>query len=423
MDHFRAKAPRIRRDIHPALPPVTAETLENGLPFYVIQGGTEPVLKLEVLFNAGRPFERKKQVSRLMCQMLLEGTDQRSGREISEHFDFYGSNITSFLSMDHTGLTLYCLEKHAEVLIPVLLEVLTRPSFDAAEFARLQKNALEKLQLDLSKNDFVAYRELTVALFGPEHYYGYNSSEEVIRAVTLADLAEHFDRTYRAGNGYAFLSGRLKASTIDFVRNHLSQIPSGEVCSPNEVPFFPPWQGQHRFPSPNKHQVAVRLGRKLFPRNHPDFDSMYILNAILGGYFGSRLMSQIREESGYTYNIYSSVENLLYDGTLLIAMETDKAFEEESITMIEKELRLLQEKPVKPAELNMVRSYLLGYMLTAMDGPLHVSELVRNLIVEGSGLESFDAFIDRINTITPGDIQGLAQQYLNPEEFVRILVG
>jgi zinc protease len=423
MDSPRAKAPRIRRDIHPILPPVEHIQLDNGMPLYLVQGGTEPVMKLEILFKAGRPFEHKKQVSRLMCQMLLEGTTARSGKQLSEHFDYFGSNISPYLSMDHTGLTLFCLEKHATAVVPVLLEILTQPSFDDSEFARLQQNALEKLQLDLSKNDFIAYRELTQVLYGPEHYYGYNSSADIIRAADRSDLVVHYNKTYGAQNGYAFLSGRLKPETVAMVCQYLNQLSSGAICKPISPPDFVPLKGSHRFASPNTHQVAVRLGRKLFPHNHPDFDDMYILNTILGGYFGSRLMSQIREESGYTYNIYSSMENLLFDGTLLIAMECDKAFEEESVSMIEKELVLLQEKAIRPAELNMVRSYLLGYMLTAIDGPFNVMEIVRNMVVEGSNMRLFDEFINRINQIQSAELQELARKYLNPDDFVRVYVG
>jgi predicted Zn-dependent peptidase len=423
MENFRAKAPRITKNINPRLPDIERAVLDNGLNLVIIRGGTEPVMKLEIVFRSGRPFEHKKQVSRLMCQMLMEGTNSTIGKVLSEKFDFYGSNISPFISMDHTGLTLYCLEKHAEFLLPYMMEMLLEPSFVEEEFIKLKKNAQEKLSLDLSKNDFVAYREMTIALFGPDHFYGYNSSEEIIKSVETEDLREHFNRTYQASNGIVFLSGNFTRATIDLVSDYMGRLPKGGVCEPKPVLDFTPFKSEIQVKSPNKHQVALRIGRKLFPRNHIDFNKLYIVNTILGGYFGSRLMSQIREEKGFTYNVYSSIENLLFDGSLIISMETDAVFLKDSIDMIRKELDLLRRVPVKKSELSMVKTYLLGYLLTAMDGPLNVSELIRNLMIEGSGLDSFDHLVSAIHDIDPLTIQEISEKYLNYEEMTTVVVG
>jgi zinc protease len=423
MENFRAKAPRITKNINPKLPEIERVGLNNGLDLVIIRGGTEPVMKLEIVFSAGRPFEHKKQVSRLMCQMLMEGTNSTIGKELSEKFDFYGSNISPFISMDHTGLTLYCLEKHAEFLLPYMMEMLLEPSFVEEEFVKLRKNALEKLSLDLSKNDFVAYREMTIALFGPDHFYGYNSTEEVIKSVEIQDLRQHFKKTYQAGNGIVFLSGNLTQNTIELVAAHMSTLPLGEPCKPKLISEYTPIQKEILVKSPNKHQVALRIGRKLFPRNHFDFNKLYVVNTILGGYFGSRLMSQIREEKGFTYNVYSSIENLLFDGSLIISMETDSVFLKDSIDMIKKELDLLRRVPVKKVELNMVKTYLLGYLLTAMDGPLNVSELIRNLMIEGSGIDSFNDLVSTIQEIDPPTIQEIAEKYLHYDDMTRVVVG
>ncbi len=423
MENFRAKAPRIKKNINPKLPEIERVRLNNGLDLVIIRGGAEPVMKLEIVFCAGRPFEHKNQVSRLMCQMLMEGTNSTIGKVLSEKFDFYGSNISPFISMDHTGLTLYCLEKHAEFLLPYMMEMLLEPSFVEEEFVKLRKNALEKLSLDLSKNDFIAYREMTIALFGPDHFYGYNSSEEVIKAVDTKDLRRHHKKTYQAGNGVGFLSGNLTQNTIDIVTEHLSKLPSGSNCDPRPIIDFTPPQKEILVNSPNKHQVALRIGRKLFPRDHVDFNKLYIVNTILGGYFGSRLMSQIREEKGFTYNVYSSIENLLFDGSLIISMETDSVFLKDSIGMIRKELDLLRRVQVKKGELSMVKTYLLGYLLTAMDGPLNVSELIRNLLIEGSGIDSFDDLVSTIHEIDPQTIQEIAEKYLNYEDMTLVMVG
>lgn len=419
-----SKPPKIKTQITPKLPAIQQGSTVSGMPYFLVMGGTEPVLKIEVLFHSGRPFELKKQVSRLTCQMLMEGTATMNSRALSEKFDELGSNISPYLSMDQTGLTLYCLEKHALDLIPTFVEMLLEPAFDPLELDKLKKNAIEKLHHDLSKNDFVAYRELTALIYGPEHFYGYNSNAQIISQVQRHDLVTHFKRTYCSQNGACFVSGRAADKTLAKIIEELGTIPAGQVCEPNKAPHSPTSKANVHLSSNNRHQVALRLGRKLFPRSHPEFAKVYIVNTILGGYFGSRLMSQIREEAGFTYNIYSSIESMKYDGLWYISMETDPDFLEESIKMIESEILKLRENSLGKAELKMVKTYLLGYLLASLDGPLNASELIRNLIMEGDHqLDSFDLLISEIVNFSPGEVLHIAQKYLDPSEFSRIIVG
>jgi zinc protease len=423
MTDIRAKAPRIKKLIRPVLPAVQFLKLKNGIPVYMLKSGSEPVVKLEILFRSGRAFEKAMQASRFTCQMLMEGTISMNSEAISEHFDYYGSSLATNMTMDHTGLTLHCLEKHTEVLFPLLSEILINPQFPELELAKAKKNAKERLLLDLSKNDFVAYRELTTALFGSKHPYGYNSDANTIDAIQRSTLQEHFERTHNAQNCIIFISGLVSERTLSLLDQYFSEIPQGVLVNPQDMAIEANSGNNFKFPSKNKHQVALRLGKRLFPRNHPDFNSLYVLNTILGGYFGSRLMAQIREEMGYTYNIYSSLDTMLYDGAFIISMETDREFLDESRAQIYQEMKRLCEFEVKKSELNMVRNYLLGYLLTALDGPLHASELIKGLIMEGASLESFDQLVDCIMHISGSDLLTVAQNYLNEKGMTEVIVG
>jgi len=423
MTDKRAKAPRIKKLIRPKLPVVQFYNLKNGIPVCMLHAGAEPVIKLEIMFRAGRPFEKTMQASRFTCQMLMEGTSVMNSEAISEHFDYFGSNLATNMTMDHTGLTLHCLEKHTELLFPLLAEILTKPEFPESELIKAKKNAKERLILDLSKNDFVAYRELTTALFGPKHPYGYNSTADTIDSIDRSTLLEHFNRTHNASNCMIFISGQVTERTQSLLNQYFSDIPVGTEMQPVDMQVPPAEQNKFTFPSKNKHQVALRLGKRLFPRNHEDFNSLYVLNTILGGYFGSRLMAQIREELGYTYNVYSSLDTMLYDGAFIISMETDSAFLEQSREQIFLEMQRLREHPVKKSELNMVRNYLLGYLLTALDGPLHASELIKGLILEGATLESFDLLVDCIMQISGDELTLLAQKYLAEDGLTEVIVG
>ena len=174
---------------------------------------------------------------------------------------------------------------------------------------------------------------------------------------------------------------------------------------------------------PNSMQSGIRVGRRLFSRKHPDFNGVFVLNTILGGYFGSRLMTNIREKKGFTYNIYSTADAMLHDGCLYIATEVNGDKSAATLRAIFSEMKKMREKPVSDDELEMVRNYLLGMLLNGLDGPMNISDVVRNLLVEGLPLSAFDELVQAVRNIRPADIQALAQKYLQPEDYWVVQVG
>lgn len=419
----RARAPLIHQLIAPRMPAIRQWSLQNGMPVYEIRTGTQDILKIEVLFRAGRPFEPAHQVARFTCQGMREGTSSLTGAMISEHFDYYGSSLVTSESLDHSGFVLYCLKKHLPEILPVMADILLSPSFDPAELDKLKRSAVDRLKLDLSKNDFLAYREFTSAIFGADHPYGYNSTEETLRSVSYEALRMHHSERYVAANGLLMVSGKVDDEVCSLLDEWLGKLPAGSFATDPVLPLHPTPTGRIDFRSQNKHQVALRIGRRLFTRDHADFNGMYVLNTILGGYFGSRLMMNLREDMGVTYNIYSSLDTMLLDGLFLISMETDPEYLAQGAEQIYAEMDRLCNEPVEEEELSMVRNYILGYLLTAMDGPLHVSELVKGMLLEGVGLGSFDELVSTICHIQPNELQELAVKYLRKDDMLELVVS
>ena len=170
-------------------------------------------------------------------------------------------------------------------------------------------------------------------------------------------------------------------------------------------------------------QTAIRLGRRLFARDHPDSNGLFVLNTILGGYFGSRLMTNIREEKGYTYNIYSSLDPMQYDGYFYVGTEVSNEFAKRALDEIYREMEILQKKPVGKAELGMVRNYLMGNFLTMLDGPFNLAEVIRNYLSEGLPLESFEEMVRTVRQIDAAQLMELANKYFNPSEMWEVIVG
>lgn len=397
--------------------------LDGGTPVYISSLGTQEVIRLEVVFFAGRAYEKKPLVARAVSSLLKEGTRNYTAAEIAETIDFYGGTLSLPFNMDTSSLVLYSLNKHFSATLPLVRDLLTAPVFAEEDLDAYIRRNKRRLSVDLAKNDTVAYRLITEQLFGRSHPYGYNSTMATYSALRAEDLKHHHKRLYNANNCIIFISGKVTQQVLDQLNQALGgALPAGEQPRPalSVVDTAPQATVEHR---PDTLQSAVRIGRRAFSRQHEDFYGLYVLNTILGGYFGSRLMANIREEKGYTYNIYSMLETMRYEGSLLIGTEVSPEYVAPTLREIELEMKQLREEPVGEEELKMVKNFLLGNFLTMLDGPFNVSEVVRTLVADGLPLRAFDDLVATVENIEAPALQALAQKYLNKEDMWQVVVG
>jgi predicted Zn-dependent peptidase len=396
--------------------------LSNGVPVYDVELGTQDLVKLEIVFFSGRPFERKKLAAKTTATLLREGTKSHTSAEIAELFDFYGASLSIPTGMDLTSILVYSLTKHFEKVLPVVAEILNCPVFPEKELEAYVERSRRRLQIDLRKNDVVAYRQFTEMLYGSEHPYGYNSYAETYSDLTRGDLTAHFEATFTTGNCLIFVSGKTGQPVRVLLEKYLGAVMlPGERCQATLPPARTAPE-KAKITIPDTVQSAIRVGSPLFNRLHEDYNGMYVLNTILGGYFGSRLMANIREKKGYTYNIYSAHDALLYDGYFYIGTEVGTDFVEPTLREIYKEMERLQNRVVGKDELAMVRNYLLGNLLTNLDGPFNVAEVLKTFVTEGLPLSAFEALVKAIKTVTPQELKALARKYFAKEKMWEVVV-
>ena len=420
---LRSKAPKIQEINSLSIPLPTIYRLDNGIPVYILNMGTQEVVKLEAVFWAGRPYERQPLVARACAQLLKEGTHRHSSASIAEQIDFYGGSFSTPIDLDTTNFVLYSLHKHFDQLLPLFAEILCQPTFPEEELITYRQNNQQRLQVELSKNDVIAYRKITELIFGQKHPYGYNSFPETYDQLRRSDLIEHHQRCYVDGNCALFVSGRVNDAIIRQINQQLGQqMPKGtraEASFPKVEAKPERWRKQN----PNSVQTAIRIGRRLFNRKHPDYPAFFVLNNIFGGYFGSRLMANIRENKGYTYNIFSTTDSMHEDGYFYIGTEVGNDFVNLTLEEIYKEMKQLRETLVSKEELKMVRNYLLGTLLTTLDGPFNIADLVRKYTLRDIPFAAFDELVETIKNIDPHQLQALAIKYLDAEEMWEVVVG
>ncbi len=418
----RSVAPQIFPIQKIVLPDFEKIVLDNGTYAYVISGGSQEVIKLELVFDGGRSREQSKLSAKATAHLLKEGTSSMSSAEISEKLDFYGASLSSNSGMDKSTVVLHCLKKHLEPCLSLVQHILEEASFTQEEISKYALRAAQRLKQQLSKNSVQAYRSISALFFGDSHCYGYNTTPEDFETLESSKLKKHFLGHYTSNNCRMYLSGKIDAKTIALVNQYFTSFRSGSPVSTQyeEVKLRPP---QNIEQAGNKLQTSIKIGKRLFSRSHPSYNSFVMLNTILGGYFGSRLMSSIREDKGYTYSIYSIVDPMEYDGSFYISTEVGTEYHSATLVAIQEEFKKLQNELIETKELQMAKNYLLGNILSMLDGPLKSSKLIKTLIENNQEETNFNDLVDSIKNISPQEILSLAQEHLNFDDMHKVAVG
>jgi zinc protease len=399
--------------------------LSNEAVIYDLRLGTQEILKIEWLFDAGRWYEIKPLASRITAQLIKSGIKGMSADELADEFDFYGAKLKVSDDFDVISIRLYCLTKHFARLLPLVYEMILRPVFDAKELELFCSRNKQTLKLELQKNDVIAYRVFTELLFGEKHPYGYNSSPEMYDDIRREDLLEQHQRSYGSKGCKVIISGRTNDEIVSLLKKYTLELPHYKNDFRAEILDFPKQERTViRQDAPKEsNQASIRIGSRLFDKKHPDYSSFYFVNTLLGGYFGARLMQNLREDKGLTYSVYSSMETMRHGGYFYIFTDVNNHLKESALSEIYFEMDRLQTELVDHEELDMLKNYSLGMFLNAVDGVFNVSSVIRELIEEDLDFDFFETMVSKTRDITSEEVQSIAQTYFQKDQLSEVVVG
>jgi zinc protease len=419
----RTIAPEINPIDRFHLPKVETVSFSNGNKIHQFSLGSQPVVRIEWIFESGSRIEEKNGISFFTTKMLSEGTKIYSSPQIQEYLAQFGAFLEVQPGNDRINVTLYSLVKHLNTLIPFIKNLLTESTFPENELEKIKQIQSQNIQVNLEKTAYlagIAYREL---LFGKLHPYGKNLDEASIKNIFHNDLITFFQEHLLNKPCDIIISGGFDDSAVHLIENYfgkdsLSPIKiKSQLTQPN-IPLR-----ERLIEKEGSVQSSIRYGRLLFNHTHKDYFDAYILNEILGGYFGSRLMQNIREEKGYTYGIHSSIVNLHDGGYFAIGTDVKREFTKNTIEEIEKELQLLIDVPVSNNELSTVKSFMLGSFIGDIQTPFSVADKFKTIYFNRLGYEYYDQFFNRIKTITSAELQEVAARYFDPKEMSYVIAG
>ena len=398
--------------------------LSNGIKLYTINASNEEVIKIDLVFDAGINVQDFKSQANFTCKMLSEGTSKYSAAELAEKLDFYGAYFQTKNTSEEAIITLYCLNKHLTNCLPFIVEILNDSIFPENDLEILKKNAIQNLKVNEERNSYLVRRAFNQAIFGENTLYGSYSNISDIESIQKEQLVDFYKNHFQKGLKYILASGYVDNETIKIINTYI-----GSNTFKVYDNIAKKYMAKRTEPADlyidktNSVQSAIRIGRRLFNRNHPDFREMQLLNLILGGYFGSRLMKNIREEKGLTYGIYSAIEAYPFDACWYIDTEMNNGLSETGIKEIFKELARLRNELIGEKELKTAKNYLLGSFLRSIDGPFSLADRFKILKDFDLEYKYFYEFIEIIKNTTAERLKELANLYLKEVDLTRVIVG
>ena len=394
-----------------------------GVPVYFFQTPLLEAVKIEVISKSSRinlPVA-KSLVPSFTLQLLTEGTNTLDEEQLSEFFDFHASEVHPFSGFSQEGISLLTTKKHLAKVLPVFLSLFTEAIFPEEKIQK--KKALRKvsLRLEMEKNASRASMLFRNSLFGPNHPYGQEVKEELIDEVTREDLLQYY-QSQLWKDAELLISGDFNASELQKLIQDLGAIP--KVILENRSSEYAV-EGIESIveEKPDALQTSIRIGAWSIPKKDQDFIPLTVFNTVLGGYFGSRLVKNIREDKGHTYGIHSSLGEIDDFNYWVIAADVQKNYRNEVIQEIYKEIRTLSEEPIGMEEMEQVRNYLIGQMVGKFSSSFDLVDRFKSVHFSGLDFDFYHQQLEFFRNFGPEDLMRIGQKYFSEKKFNEVLVG
>lgn len=421
----RVKAPEFKTIHHIDVQQAKLQKLDNGIELYCIDAGSQELTKIEFLFKAGMYYQNQPLLASATNNLLETGTTNYTANQLSDNIDFLGSFFECAVEQDFSILALFSLNKYLDKSLSYVEDIIKHPTFPKDEFDIYLSNKKQKHLVNSEKVGVIARRRFAELIFGEQHPYGRDVKSVDFEKLNVEKVKAFFQKFYHYQNCTIVASGKLPENIFEIINQRFGKDNWGNASKINNpvVTINTNTQRHHFIEKTGAVQSALRIGRLLFNKTHPDYFKFQVLNTILGGYFGSRLMTNIREDKGYTYGIGSGLASLGQAGYFYISTEVGADVTKDALKEIYFEIKQLRDELVSEEELETVRNYILGQFLRSVDGPYALADKFKAVWEFGLDYKYFDDYLKAVKSVTPQEIKKLANTYLKEEDLIELVVG
>lgn len=401
------------------------DKLINDIRIFTIDGGNQPIVRFEMVFKAGSVNQQKPLQAFAAANLLKAGTVFNSSEQINKLFDYYGVSVQIEAQKDLISVGFFCLTRHLEPVLDMFFEIIIKPTFPENELDILLKNKKQKYIINTKKVQHLARVNFNEILFGANHPYGRKLEMEDFENIFANDIVNFHHQFFNPSNANCFISGIFPENISELINQRIEKFEWTNDLNPPPLIFEKPiaGNGKHHITKDDALQTAIRIGKLTINRNHVDYHKMSITNSLLGGFFGSRLMANIRQEKGYTYGINSAVVSLLQSSYFFIGTQVGKDVKTLAINEIYKELKDLRNKPADTHELVTLKNYLFASFLRSFDGPFMQMERFKEILLFDLDYSHFENFMPTLKNLTSIDIQAIAESYFHEDSMIELTVG
>jgi predicted Zn-dependent peptidase len=419
----RSKAPQFSLPSEFTLPAPQQFQLSMGNRLFFFRTPGIDAVKLEVIGASSRSTlpNLHALIPSFTLQMLQEGTTQASAQQLAEFFDYHGAEVYPTLSYTQEGLSLLCIKKHLFALLPTFISLFTEATFPVENLEKRKSQRKLSLKLDQEKPSSRAGQLFKKGLFGSEHPYGQEITEAHISEIT-PELLKAYYQIQLWKDCSLFLSGDFTLQELDTLVAQLEQLPLKhgaqlqELAIPSSTLIF-------EEDKEGAVQSSIRLGAWAIPKKHADYPALAVFNTLLGGYFGSRLVKNIREDKGHTYGIHSTLVELDQYAYWMIAADVKKEHQKEVFEEIDKEIHRLRSELADSEEIEILRNYLVGQLFSKFSSPFDLIEQFKGVYYSGLDFSFYENRFNYLKKFTAADLLNIGEQYFSSEDRVKVRVG
>lgn len=389
----------------------------NGIPLFIIPEVRQDVIKIEFIFPAGKWFEPKAGVSHFTSNMLEKGTDRLNSSDLAEAFDRLGAHIEISAGYDNTAVSVYALRKNWKEAAELLVEMIQTPSFDSEELSLLRDIFLQNLKINKEKTSFVVSQLIRKNIYG-NHPYGTSLEEKDVLELTPDQLKGFHATNFRPA---AIFVTTHPSVTLEELTARFGLFVAATHDRSARPAITPGLKNEHV--AKEGVQTSLRLGRRSLTRTDENYPDLLLFNHILGGYFGSRLMKNIREEKGLTYGIYSSINPFIHDSFFVIGADVNKENRDLALDEIRKEIKKMRTEPVGSEELEIARNHFLGSLQSEVANPFSVTDKIKNIQLNRLHKNYYPKLFKKINSLTAEDLLAVGEQQVHEDSLFVATVG
>lgn len=417
-------------DISLSCKPSDVFTFSNEVKLHCFQDKDSEIIRLEFLFlNAGSVNQEKFFSSAAASSLITEGCGELSAIEVADKLDYYAAYVERVSERDSTSLVFYFLKKYQQNLLPLIEKIIKQANYNEKEFEVYISKQKQNFEINAQKTSMIAYKEFYRTIFPENHALSLFGEKEDFDKLSTADVKAFYRQFYTSNQSQIILSGNYDEGFVREIERFFGNETWGKDKKNAELTnyFIEKNYANKDFEKTiNKKgasQASIRMGCVSLPHSHQDFLPFSIVVCLLGGYFGSRLMMNIREDKGYTYGISANLSSYRYASVLSIASDVKADKAQATIDEVEKEISILQNDLVPLSELSQVKNYLIGECIRNLDGAFDKSDKYSFLTKINCQKDYYKNFIDTIKSITPTQIRDLSQKYLDLNYISKIKVG